>query len=191
VANLKRNFAMSPVIETDRLTLRRFETADCVRAVPLIGDWDVVKNLSHPPYPYTDAHFHAWLSGQEEGFAAQTQMPFAITLPGVGVIGTTGVHERGHERGENWFELGYWLGKPYWGQGFATEAGHAVLGWFGALRPDARVKASHFEDNPASGKVLRKLGFSYTGQTLLIDSVSRGETVTSLAMTLQPMEERP
>jgi RimJ/RimL family protein N-acetyltransferase len=178
---------MSPMLTTDRLTLRRFEAADCAAVVPLLGDFAVAKMLAHIPHPYAEDHFLAWMDQHAAWFEAGTHFPMAIVHEETGVVGAIGLHWR--EDGS--FELGYWLGKPYWGQGFATEAGHALLGWFTAMRPQERVKASHFEENPASGRVLAKLGFVYTGEKLTMESLARGEAVTSLAMTYAPKEERP
>jgi RimJ/RimL family protein N-acetyltransferase len=179
---------MTATIETNRLTLRPMRADDCARVVALLGDWDVVKTLSRVPHPYTSQSFEAWQGGQQAGFDAGTDFPFAIEEPHAGVVGCVGTHLR--EDGA--FELGYWLGKASWGLGFATEAGHGLLAWMQGERPSAHFKASHFEDNPASGRVLEKLGFVYTGETLTVDSLARGHSVAARAMIYAPTrKERP
>ena len=68
----------------------------------------------------------------------------------------------------------YWFGRPYWGQGFATEAATAFVSEANKL---GALNAGHFVDNPASGRVLSKVGFTYTGETLAMFSLGRGESV--------------
>jgi RimJ/RimL family protein N-acetyltransferase len=141
------------------LLLRPPEQADVPFIASLMSDFDVVKNLSRAPYPYRDDHAREFLGRQEEGRIKGTDFVFAIMRKGDGAfLGASGVHLR-----ENGFELGYWLGKPYWKQGYATEAGAEVLAFaFRNLRAD-RVWAGWFHDNPKSGNVLRKLGFRPDG----------------------------
>jgi RimJ/RimL family protein N-acetyltransferase len=84
--------------------------------------------------------------------------------------------------GERHPEIGYWIGRDYWGQGFATEAAMAALRW---ARDEWRKKvvvAGHFADNPASGVVLNKCGFLYTGEVEKRFSVARGEDAATRMM---------
>jgi RimJ/RimL family protein N-acetyltransferase len=175
------------MIATPRLTLRRMEARDCAAVVAGIGAWEVARNLAQAPYPYSAADFQDWTATHDEGFASGENLPFGMADDMDTLIGGIGLHLRP----DGLFELGYWIGMPHWGHGLATEAGHALLDWFRALRPEARIKSNHFKDNPASGRVLTKLGFVYTGRTLQIASLSRGCKVDSLAMIYQPTEERP
>ncbi len=177
----------SPVIDTDRLSLRRFTAEDCDAAAAFLGDFDVAKMMASIAHPYGANDFLAWFAQHEAWFAAGANFPLAITLPGTGLIGAVGLHARD----DGAYEFGYWIGRPHWGQGFATEAGHALLGWFAALRPEARIKASHFDENPKSGRVLTKLGFTYTGEQLALYSLARGHAVTSLAMIYMPEPQPP
>jgi RimJ/RimL family protein N-acetyltransferase len=103
---------------------------------------------------------------------------FLVTLPGVGVIGSAGMGE--HE-GEA--EIGYWIARDHWGRGYATEAAAAVLRIARTLG-HRRVRAGHFADNPASGKVLRKLGFVPTGRPGQRFSAARGHAVDSVEYAL-------
>ena len=79
-------------------------------------------------------------------------------------------------------EIGYWLGRAYWGCGFATEATKAALAWASREWRRRHIMARHFSDNPASGEVLCKAGFLYTGEVRLSRSQARGEAVPSRMM---------
>jgi RimJ/RimL family protein N-acetyltransferase len=159
---------------SQRLFLRPAFPEDSGAILAGIGDEAIVRNLARAPWPY----------GIEDArnFAALPQdmrLPhFLVTLPGVGVIGSAGLGE--HE-GEP--ELGYWIARAHWGQGYATEAAQAVLRIARTLG-HTRVVAGHFVDNPASGKVLRKLGFRPTGRPGQRFSAARGERVDSVEYAL-------
>lgn len=195
----------TPAIEirSDRLVLRPMASEHCPVVIAGLNEWDVVKNLSHPPFPYGPADFETFLGKVDKGFAAGTDLTFAVHVAGAEAVGSIGLHRRadGAETGgakdegtddEAFWEMGYWIAKPSWGRGFATEAGDALLRWFTARHPGERIKASHFDDNPNSGRVLTKLGFVYTGEMLAIHCVARQATVQSRAMTYKPtVEERP
>jgi RimJ/RimL family protein N-acetyltransferase len=147
-----------------------FDVSDIVK---LAGDYDVAKNLSRMPYPYTEAHAHEWLGTTEAKRTAGTDYAFAITRKDDGAyLGGCGLHKR--ERGE--FEIGYWLGKPYWGQGLATEAARRVLAFAFLELGVTQVSAGYFHDNPASGHVLKKLGCVPDGAGER-DCLARGHTV--------------
>ncbi|MBV9991214.1 MAG: GNAT family N-acetyltransferase [Alphaproteobacteria bacterium] len=159
-------------LESPRLLLRPPEAADVESITAQMGDWDVVKNLARAPYPYTEDHARAFLARQEEGRAKGADYAFAVTRkPDGALVGMCGVHLR-----EQGFELGYWFGRAHWGQGYATEAAAEVLGFaFRNLRA-GEVEAGWFQDNPASGRVLEKLGFRPDGVGLR-DCAARGERV--------------
>ena len=102
-----------------------------------------------------------WISTHGDLFNQKKGVVFAITSKKsgklMGAISLTGISE-GHQA-----ELGYWIGKQYWGNGFCTEAGAAVIDYaFSTLRL-IRVKACHFAGNPASGKIMKNLGMSFEG----------------------------
>lgn len=161
---------MSILLETERLLLRPPKAADISKFVPLIGDFAVSKKLSRVPYPYTEDDACAFLVTITNAIAAGTDYAFAILAKPDAFIGMCGVHP---VRG---WEFGYWFGTPYWGKGYATEAGRRVVKFaFEDLKADA-LKASWFHDNPASGHVLAKLGFQPVGEGE-IACASRGATV--------------
>jgi RimJ/RimL family protein N-acetyltransferase len=152
---------MLRTIETTRLTLRPFRETDARRIAYLAGDYDVAKMCGRVPHPYPVAAAHSWLEKIDQDRDSGVEFPFAIELRIDGLIGSCGVMRVGDPEAATW-EIGYWLGMPYWGFGFAAEAGRALMGWARDTLGAKVFLAGHFADNPASGKVLRKLGFSHT-----------------------------
>jgi RimJ/RimL family protein N-acetyltransferase len=150
---------MSGFLESERLLLRRPERRDIPALVPLANDYDVAKNLSRMPHPYTAQDGETFVAMCEEKRAAGTDFNFAITRKSDGVfLGCIGLHLKDGE-----FEFGYWLGQPYWRQGYATEGARRLVTFaFDDLKADS-VWAGWFHDNPRSGNVLAKLGCLPTG----------------------------
>ena len=147
----------TPVIGTERLALRDLCRADADRIATLANDADVVRMTSSMPYPYHLVDAHAFLDHVAD---AEGERTFAIDHPDQGLIGVLGFTPGPYGGAE----IGYWLGRDYWGQGFATEAATAGLGWAARSWRRKLVVAGHFVDNPASGEVLCKAGFLYTGE---------------------------
>ena len=171
---------MSCQLNTERLLLRPPEEGDVPFIVAGIGDWDVVKNLSRAPYPYREDHAREFLGKQAENRAKGTDFAFGITQKGDGAfMGVVGVHLR-----ENGFEIGYWLGRPYWGQGFATEAARKASAFAFHILKAERLIAGWFHDNPASGHVLEKVGFVANGIETR-DCLSRRHAVQCNMMALE------
>lgn len=159
---------------TKRLLLRPAWPEDWGAILRVVCDEGIVRNLARAPWPYGPAEARA--------FAAQPQNPrlphFLVTVPGTGVIGSAGLGE--HEGAP---EVGYWIAREHWGRGYATEAGHAVL-QIARMLGHRKLSAGHFVDNPASGAVLRKLGFVPTGAVRPRASRARGEDVLSVKYEL-------
>ena len=155
---------------SERLLLRPPWPEDWKQVLGGIADEGVVRNLARAPWPYSaeDARQFVQLS-------IDPMFPrFLITrADNAIVVGCIGIDQR---EGET--ELGYWIGRQHWGQGYATEAGRAVLD-VARMLGHRRVVAGHFLDNPASGRVLRKLGFEATGIVQARHSCGRGEDVLS------------
>ena len=151
-----------PSLETERLILRPFELSDAPRVKLLAGDHDIAVMTLNVPHPYEEGLAEKWIGCHPERFEKGQEAVFAITLKAGGeLIGAVGlILDLDHERAE----LGYWIGKPYWGHGYCTEAVRVVLRYgFMAFRLN-RVHASHFQHNPASGRVMQKLGMKYEGR---------------------------
>lgn len=160
-------------VRTDRLLLRPGWVEDAPALAGAI-DEQVARNTARIPWPYDVAAAEAFLS-QPHAVHAPNCLIFARTAKGARLIGGVGLtaDEDGHE-------IGYWLARPYWGLGFATEAADALLRSARHSLRIGRVHSGHFVDNPASGRVLRKLGFRPTGVVVRRHSVARGGDVDCL-----------
>ena len=151
-----------PAIETERLLLRPFGAGDAARVAQLAGAREVAATTANIPHPYALSDAEGWIAGQQDAWESGADATFAVTLREDGVlIGAIALRiERDHERAE----LGYWIGVPYWGQGYATEAARAVLSFgFDQLGLN-RVFARHMSSNPASGRVMEKIGMRFEGE---------------------------
>jgi RimJ/RimL family protein N-acetyltransferase len=147
-----------PVLKTERLVLRAPCRRDAESIVRLANDRRVAVNTARVPHPYglADAEQFIAAVNRQDGEAT-----FLITLDDT-LIGACGVDPR-----EGGPEIGYWLGVPYWGQGYATEAVRALIDHaFSGLQHEA-LQAGARVSNPASRRVLEKCGFQWTGVRLL------------------------
>jgi ribosomal-protein-alanine N-acetyltransferase len=157
-------------LDTARLRLRPYEATDARRLSYLAGDYDVAKMCGRIPHPYPVLIAEGWIALQAAARRRGEDYPFAVVLPRDGLIGSCGVSRKAGSANEphaDEWELGYWIGRPYWGLGYASEAAAAVMDW-ARDQLGARVfTAGHFDDNPASGAVLRKLGFARSGEAEL------------------------
>ena len=148
---------MLPILEPARLKLRPYSEADIAALVPLIGAREVAATTLRIAHPYTEEDARAFITLARE----RDKIWLAITLRADGrQIGGIGLRvDEQHQHAE----LGYWLGVPYWGQGYATEAAREMLRYAFQDLDLHRVFASHFGHNPASGRVLRKLSMRHEG----------------------------
>lgn len=149
-----------PALQTRRLVLRGFTMADVPAVQRLANDPDVARNTLNIPHPYTNQDAEDWITSHPDQLQRGESVTYAVTTPADGVVGAVGlILETEHARAE----LGYWVGRPYWGRGYATEAARAVVEWGFRSLDLHRIHASHFPRNPASGQVLRKLGMRHEG----------------------------
>lgn len=163
---------------TDRLLLRPGWAEDAPALATAISHERVMRNLARAPWPYEAADASRYLAGVDGPlpsfliFARTDATPRLVGGIGLGRLTTGEV------------ELGYWIAPAFWNRGYATEAGHAVLALArDSLRSRALV-AGHFADNPASGRVLEKLGFTASGPSALRYSRARGEAVPFVGYAL-------
>jgi len=159
-------------IRSERLFLRPGWPEDWEGLLRGIADEGIVRNLAKAPWPYGPEQARAYA-----GVPQDTRAPhFLVTLPSNGeIIGSVGLGRQD----DGQVELGYWIARPHWGRGYAPEAGRAVLSLAKTLG-HRRVVAGHFVDNPASGRVLAKIGFRPTGRVLPKFSCARGREVESV-----------
>lgn len=167
-------------IETERLRLRslRFEDAPTVKR--LAGDRDIAKTTLNIPHPYEDGMAEEWIARTHDAVARGDQISLAITLRADeqdGLIGAVGLvlNKQNHSG-----ELGYWIGKPYWNNGYGTEAAGALVAYGFRHRGLNRIQARHMTSNPASGRIMQKIGMSYEGTHR--DAALRFGTYDDLAM---------
>jgi [ribosomal protein S5]-alanine N-acetyltransferase len=167
-------------LESERLILRAPRAGDVAAMVSLANDWDVAKNLGRLPHPYSAEDAMAFLANAMQGRARGDNFNFAIQRKVDGAyLGGCGLHLR--ESGN--FEFGYWLGKPFWKQGYATEAARRLASHaFRELKIE-RLVAGWYHDNPASGHVLAKLGCQPSGAEQR-NCLARGHTVYCHIVTL-------
>ncbi|GAB4320047.1 MAG: GNAT family protein [Candidatus Zixiibacteriota bacterium] len=150
-----------PNLETPRLILRGFTLADAPRVQKLAGDRAIAATTAYIPHPYPDGAAETWIATHVERWTRGEGIDLAVILKSTGeLIGACGLNiNQPHRRAE----IGYWIGKPFWGQGYATETVTAVIGYGFSLGLN-RIFAEHYHTNPASGRVLKKAGMSYEGR---------------------------
>jgi [ribosomal protein S5]-alanine N-acetyltransferase len=151
-----------PTLETERLTLRPFALSDAATVQRLAGDHAIADTTAAIPHPYEDGMAEKWISTHPEVFDQVKGVIFAITFKPQGtLVGAIGLHDMtaGHQA-----ELGYWIGKPYWSQGFCTEASRALLKYAFETLGFNRIHCHHYSRNPASGRVMQKLGMTHEGR---------------------------
>ena len=170
---------MERTFETDRLILRPFAPADAGAVQAFCSDREVARMTSRIPHPYPEVAAAAWIASHAEAADRGEEFDFCIAREDT-VVGTTGLLRKA----DRIYELGYWLGKPYWGRGYATEAARCLAGFAFRELGAVRLTAGHYLDNPASGRVLEKCGFAYTGETGEW-SEARGREVRCRRMALE------
>lgn len=163
---------------TGRLTLRPGWPEDAAALAAAIGHEQVVRMLARAPWPYALGDAAAFLArprAANDVFLLILSHEAKYPQP----VGGIGIGPDGDDH-----ELGYWLHPDAWGRGYATEAGRAVVAIARHALGLKRLVSGHFVDNPASGRVLAKLGFRPTGATAMRYSAGRGEEVPCRLLAL-------
>lgn len=154
---------------SERFLMRPPQSKDARQIACCVNDADMARNLARLPYPYAPSDAEAWVTYADKARAQGCEYAFVITHQEAGVIGSVGFNRT---VGDTW-EIGYWVDKAVQGRGVATEAARALLAWGEAQFGVAKFVAGHFQDNPASGRVLEKLGFQRVGEKMMF-SQGRG-----------------
>lgn len=148
-------------LEIGPLILRAFREDDAQEVQTLAGDFEVADTTARIPHPYEDGLAEAWIEGQAKEREEGREVVFAIEEGAsnrlVGAIGLV-LGPQAHSA-----EVGYWIGKPFWNQGYATLALKGVLAFAFQTLGLERVYAHHMTRNAASGRVMEKAGMSYEG----------------------------
>lgn len=148
-------------LSTERLILRMLETTDAKRIEELAGDYDVAKTTLNIPHPYPKGSAVFFIHSVKESESKGKLVTYAITkkdtneLIGLMAISINSTFNRG--------ELAYWVGKPYWGQGYGTEAAKALLQYGFEVLQVNRIYAQSFTTNPGSWRIMEKIGLKYEG----------------------------
>ena len=150
-----------PTLTTNRLVLRPFGLGDAPRVQLLAGDPAIAATTLTIPHPYEDGLAEKWITSHEDDYKLGRIIHFALTLRDDRLlIGAMSLALQNELRSA---ELGYWIGRPYWNRGYGTEAAAAVIRYgFDKLRLN-RIFAVHMTHNPASGRILEKIGMTKEG----------------------------
>ena len=176
-------------IRTERLVLRPPEPGDALRIHRLIGEWEVARMTANVLHPYEDGMAEDWINKSVRELEAGEAYHLAVARRGspdvIGAVGLT----LGEPDAPT---IGYWIGRPYWGRGFATEAASALVAFGFDSLCAARIDATVLPANPASARVLGKLGFVGTGRAMQ-DAPARGarQQVDTYALSRADHEAGP
>ena len=172
---------------TPRLLLRPGWPEDAAALADAIGHEQVARMTSRVPWPYALADAEAFLAlGSDHRYPSCLILAHGVAGDAATLVGGVSLY---HAEGA--VELGYWLTPSAWGRGYATEAALAMLAHARHALGVSRVQAGHFADNPASGRVLRKLGFTPTGTNIPYPSIARGGDAAAVRFRLdwEPVRE--
>ena len=165
--------SLPAIIKTQRLTLRAPAMADLAAIVASLGNWNVVANTAAIPFPYGEDEGRQFLSTLD-----QPELPrnYAIADADDLLMGIVGLKCVAGEPPE----LGYWLGEPFWGQGFVSEAAAGLLQAVDQTGEVSQMRARALASNTASLRVLEKCGFSITERTTSVIERHLGQPVVIL-----------
>jgi RimJ/RimL family protein N-acetyltransferase len=157
----QRTAGERPTLRTPRLVLRPFQAADAPDVERLAGAHEVASTTLHIPHPYPAGAAERWIAEHAAAWEAGGRVAFAVCRADDGaLVGSIGLTVApAHARAE----LGYWIGVPHWNRGYATEAARAVLAFAFDVLGLHRVQAHFKTRNPASGRVMEKLGMRREG----------------------------
>ena len=150
-----------PTLTTERLVLRPFVPADADAVTAIVSDREIAANTLSIPHPYERPMAERWLATQADAFERGESVTFAVTeREGGALLGCVGLMiEHDHLRAE----MGYWMSRGHWSRGYGTEAANAVLRHAFEVLGLHRVFAHHLTRNPASGRIMQKVGMSHEG----------------------------
>lgn len=151
-----------PRIQTDRLLLRAFAPADAAAVKRLAGAWAIADTTRSIPHPYPEGAAEAWIRSHPRGFATGALHCFAVTVQVNGEL-TGAVSLMNPVPEAALMEIGYWIGVDYWKHGYCTEAARAVIDYGFAVLGLNRIHGHCLKRNPASGRVMEKLGMTEEG----------------------------
>jgi RimJ/RimL family protein N-acetyltransferase len=150
-----------PTLKTARLILRPFTVEDAPVVQALAGEWEIAATTATIPHPYEDGMAEAWIGTHQEAFERGEAVTFAVIRRTDDLlVGAIGLEVN---KTQYMAELGYWIGKPYWNQGYGTEGAQEVVRYAFEVLGLNRVQARHMTKNLASGRVMQKIGMTSEG----------------------------
>ena len=151
----------APTLHTARLALGALSEQDLPALIALAGAFEIADTTATIPHPYSEDDARIFLALDAAESAAGDAVRFAVRLEGEGLIGVVGLQQIARDRLRA--ELGYWIGVPWWGKGYATEAARAVVRYGFDELGLHKIHAHYLTRNPASGKVLERVGMRREG----------------------------
>lgn len=151
---------MLPTLHTERLLLDAFTLKDAEVVHRLAGDPEVARTTANIPHPYPEGAAEIWIRTHGPMHAEKGHITLAIRRPDEGLVGAISL---GVNPAHQHAEAGYWIGRPFWGRGYATESLRTLIGHGFAVVKLARIHARHLGCNPASGRVMEKAGMIREG----------------------------
>lgn len=177
-----------PTLTTARLNLRPFTLDDAEQVHALAGNYEVSRTTANIPHPYPEGMAEKWIATHHSQFYARKSVSLAITAQPTGtLLGAIGLNIHPTN---NRAELGYWVGVPYWGNGYCTEAAQAIIHYGFTVLELHKIIAQHLFHNAASGRVMQKAGMQL--EAVLKDDIRKGEAYhdVSLYHLLNPAHAR-
>jgi len=153
--------SLNKTITTKRLVLRLFQTSDASEVTRLCNNYNIYRHTLYLPYPYSIEDALSWITNHLANFNDNRSYEFAITDMITGKL--YGAIALSNNRNFNNGEIAYWIGEEFWGSGYATESAKAILDFALTEKAYHKVYARHFSSNPASGRVLQKIGMEKEG----------------------------
>lgn len=152
---------MIPSLRTPSLLLDSFSFVDVPAIQLYAGNAEVARMTANIPHPYPEGAAEFWIGTHRQAFEEDKNLTLAIRLPSGDLVGAVSL---AIDRKNSRAELGYWIGRPFWGNGYATEAARELIGHgFSSLALE-RITAHHLGSNPASGRVMEKTGMTFEGR---------------------------
>ena len=167
-----------PTLTTTRLILRPFTLDDAPTVRTLAGEREIAATTANIPHPYEEGMAEEWIASRQEAFDSGQAVTLAVTLKSDGAL--LGAIALTINKTHHLAEIGYWIGKPYWSQGYCTEAAKEIVRYAFEVLELNRVQARHMTANPASGRVMQKSGMTYEGT--LRQSIFRWEEFKDAAI---------
>ncbi len=166
---------MLPILETERLILKGFSVNDAKAVQEMAGDYELYKTTLNIPHPYEAGMAESWIEQHETLFNENKLLSLAVVRKSdealLGCITLSTISEK-----RRLYEIGYWIGKMYWYQGYGTEASRAIID-YGFEKSNAnKIMGRHFVSNPGSGKIMVHCGMSPEG-VLREDQLKEGQFV--------------